>query len=279
MPGSGRRCAAASVSSRLMGCRNPRAAPPAHPGFRPRPRPSARRDRAGVRRAGRDAGRRGVRQVVRRDAGLRRRRRQNGRKVLERAYGLADLERETRNRPETIFEAGSVAKQFTAAAILLLARDGQALARRPGTQVRAGAAGLWHAHHDPPPADPHQRASRLGQHRGHRRVAAGTASPHPVPRARHRPSAARAQLRAGHPLVLLEHRLQPRCRHRRPRERPDLRGVHAASASSSRSAWNAPRGATTTRASSKDAPSRTEKPATGTTRPCRSRTCTARAAC
>ena len=50
---------------------------------------------------------------------------QNGRKVLERAYGLADLERETRNRPDTIFEAGSIAKQFTAAATLLLAREGR----------------------------------------------------------------------------------------------------------------------------------------------------------
>jgi CubicO group peptidase (beta-lactamase class C family) len=50
---------------------------------------------------------------------------QNGRKVLERAYGLADLERETRNKSETVFEAASVAKQFTAAAVLLLAREGR----------------------------------------------------------------------------------------------------------------------------------------------------------
>ena len=42
-----------------------------------------------------------------------------GRSVLERAYGMADLEHEVRNKPETIFEAGSVSKQFTAAALLL----------------------------------------------------------------------------------------------------------------------------------------------------------------
>ena len=47
-----------------------------------------------------------------------------GRPVLERAYGMADLERDVRNAPDTIFEAGSVSKQFTAAAVLLLARDG-----------------------------------------------------------------------------------------------------------------------------------------------------------
>src|SRR5580700_7254022 len=32
------------------------------------------------------------------------------------AYGMADLEHEIANKPETVFEAGSVSKQFTAAA-------------------------------------------------------------------------------------------------------------------------------------------------------------------
>ena len=49
----------------------------------------------------------------------------NGKSVLERAYGMADLERDVPNAPDTIFEAGSVSKQFTAAAVLLLARDGK----------------------------------------------------------------------------------------------------------------------------------------------------------
>src|SRR5687768_16691282 len=48
-----------------------------------------------------------------------------GTSVLERAYGMADLERDVKNAPDTIFEAGSVSKQFTAAAVLLLARDGK----------------------------------------------------------------------------------------------------------------------------------------------------------
>ena len=46
-----------------------------------------------------------------------------GTTVWRAAYGMADLERGVANTPETIFEAGSVAKQFTAMAILLLARD------------------------------------------------------------------------------------------------------------------------------------------------------------
>lgn len=47
-----------------------------------------------------------------------------GRTLVSRAYGLADLEHGVRNSPETIFEAGSVSKQFTAAAVVLLALDG-----------------------------------------------------------------------------------------------------------------------------------------------------------
>lgn len=47
-----------------------------------------------------------------------------GRTVVERAYGQADLEHGVANRADTIFEAGSVSKQFTAAAVLLLAEDG-----------------------------------------------------------------------------------------------------------------------------------------------------------
>ncbi len=45
--------------------------------------------------------------------------------VLQRAYGMADLEHDVPNRPDTIFEAGSVSKQFTAAAVLMLAHDGK----------------------------------------------------------------------------------------------------------------------------------------------------------
>src|SRR5919106_3603476 len=49
----------------------------------------------------------------------------DGKPVLAKAYGMADLEHAVRNTPETIFEAGSVSKQFTAAAVLLLAREGR----------------------------------------------------------------------------------------------------------------------------------------------------------
>ena len=50
---------------------------------------------------------------------------ENGNQTLARAYGMADLEHDIKNTPDTIFEAGSVSKQFTAAAVLMLVRDGK----------------------------------------------------------------------------------------------------------------------------------------------------------
>jgi CubicO group peptidase (beta-lactamase class C family) len=48
-----------------------------------------------------------------------------GTPALAKGYGMADLEHDVPITPETIFEAGSVSKQFTAAAVLLLAREGK----------------------------------------------------------------------------------------------------------------------------------------------------------
>ncbi|HEX4267784.1 MAG TPA: serine hydrolase domain-containing protein [Steroidobacteraceae bacterium] len=49
----------------------------------------------------------------------------DGRVLLTRGYGSADLEHDVPITPATIFEAGSVSKQFTAASILLLAQRGR----------------------------------------------------------------------------------------------------------------------------------------------------------
>ena len=50
----------------------------------------------------------------------------NGDVVFEKAFGLADLEHNVPNTTQTIFESGSVAKQFTAASLILLQLDGKA---------------------------------------------------------------------------------------------------------------------------------------------------------
>ncbi len=50
---------------------------------------------------------------------------QNGKIVVNKAYGSADLERDVSITPNTVFDAGSVRKQFVAAAILLLVEEGK----------------------------------------------------------------------------------------------------------------------------------------------------------
>src|SRR5690606_14144781 len=49
----------------------------------------------------------------------------DGQPLLRRGYGLADLDAGTPATPQTNFRLASVSKQFTAAAIMLLAQDGK----------------------------------------------------------------------------------------------------------------------------------------------------------
>ena len=49
----------------------------------------------------------------------------NGKSVKTAAYGLANVELNVPVSPETVFEIGSITKQFTAAGVLLLAQDGR----------------------------------------------------------------------------------------------------------------------------------------------------------
>ena len=55
----------------------------------------------------------------------------SGEVVFEKAFGLADLEHNVPNTTQTIFESGSVAKQFTAAALVLLQQDGKLILDDP----------------------------------------------------------------------------------------------------------------------------------------------------
>lgn len=49
----------------------------------------------------------------------------NGQVVLAKGYGLANVEHGVAVKPETIFQSGSVGKQFTATAVMLLVEDGK----------------------------------------------------------------------------------------------------------------------------------------------------------
>ncbi|HKO96797.1 MAG TPA: serine hydrolase domain-containing protein [Pyrinomonadaceae bacterium] len=50
---------------------------------------------------------------------------QQGKLIVNKAYGVADLERDVALNPNSIFDLGSVRKQFVAAAVLLLVEDGK----------------------------------------------------------------------------------------------------------------------------------------------------------
>ena len=51
----------------------------------------------------------------------------NGQTLIARAYGMADLENPVPITPTTIFEAGSVSKQFVSASMIILAMEGKVL--------------------------------------------------------------------------------------------------------------------------------------------------------
>ena len=50
---------------------------------------------------------------------------EEGRPILEKGYGLANLEDDVSIRPDTIFHVASVSKQFTAMALVLLEQEGR----------------------------------------------------------------------------------------------------------------------------------------------------------
>ena len=50
---------------------------------------------------------------------------QKGRTVFRKGYGLSNLELKVPIRPEMVFRIGSVTKQFTAVAILMLVQEGK----------------------------------------------------------------------------------------------------------------------------------------------------------
>src|SRR5215471_14193755 len=50
---------------------------------------------------------------------------ENGKIVLAKGYGLANVELQVSVTPETLFQSGSMGKQFTATAVMMLVEDGK----------------------------------------------------------------------------------------------------------------------------------------------------------
>jgi D-alanyl-D-alanine carboxypeptidase len=69
----------------------------------------------------------------------------DGRVVKMRGYGLADLEMKVPATPDTVFEIGSITKQFTAAAIMLLVEQGKIDLSSPAGKYLPQLPDTWKA--------------------------------------------------------------------------------------------------------------------------------------
>ena len=69
----------------------------------------------------------------------------DGRIVLAKGYGFANLEHQAPVKPETIFQSASVGKQFTATAVMMLVEAGRVSLDDPITKYFPDAPDRWKA--------------------------------------------------------------------------------------------------------------------------------------
>src|SRR5438045_9512966 len=67
----------------------------------------------------------------------------DGQIVLAKGYGLANVEHQAPVKPETIFQSGSMGKQFTATAVMMLVEAGKLSLSDPITKYFADAPDTW----------------------------------------------------------------------------------------------------------------------------------------
>lgn len=67
----------------------------------------------------------------------------NGTTVIEKSYGLANVELQVPATSDTVYEIASITKSFTALAIMLLAEQGKLTLDDPLTQYRADLSAAW----------------------------------------------------------------------------------------------------------------------------------------
>ena len=68
----------------------------------------------------------------------------DGNVVLAKGYGLANVELQVPVKPETVFQSGSVGKQFTASAVMMLVEEGKIKLDDAITKYLPGAPAAWH---------------------------------------------------------------------------------------------------------------------------------------
>ena len=67
----------------------------------------------------------------------------DGKTIKSRGYGLANIELDVSVKPETIFQTGSVGKQFTATAVMMLVEDGKLRLDDSIGKYLSGAPATW----------------------------------------------------------------------------------------------------------------------------------------
>jgi CubicO group peptidase (beta-lactamase class C family) len=67
----------------------------------------------------------------------------DGKIVRAQGYGLASLELQVPVKPETVFQSGSVGKQFTATAVMMLVEEGKIRLNDPVTKYLKGTPATW----------------------------------------------------------------------------------------------------------------------------------------
>src|SRR5260370_13248564 len=67
----------------------------------------------------------------------------DGKIVRAQGYGLANVELQVPVKPETVFQSGSVGKQFTATAVMMLVEEGKIGLDDPLTKFIADAPAAW----------------------------------------------------------------------------------------------------------------------------------------
>jgi CubicO group peptidase (beta-lactamase class C family) len=68
----------------------------------------------------------------------------NGEIVIARGYGLANIEHQVPVKPETIFQSGSMGKQFTATAVMMLVEEGKLSLDDKITKYFPDGPAAWH---------------------------------------------------------------------------------------------------------------------------------------
>ncbi len=87
----------------------------------------------------------------------------NGKTIRAEGFGLANVELQVPVKPETIFQSGSVGKQFTATAVMMLVEEGKIGLDDPLTKYFADAPSRLERCYRARTAQSHRRLRRLSQ--------------------------------------------------------------------------------------------------------------------